>query len=72
MLIMLEIQKKVVLDENQKPFAVLLSMEEFNRMEEVIENYGLSTLMDEVKDEERLPLEDAKQYYQSLKTNVEG
>lgn len=69
---MLEIQKKVVLDENQKPFAVLLSMEEFNRMEEVIENYGLSTLMDEVKDEERLPLEDAKQYYQSLKTNVEG
>jgi hypothetical protein len=69
---MLEIHKKIVLDEDQKPFAVQIPIKEFERLEEVVENYGLSKLMDEVEDEERLSLEDAKKYYQSLKKNVEG
>ena len=50
---MLEIHKKIVLDENQHPFAVQVPIEEFERLEEVIENYGLSRLMDEVSDEKR-------------------
>jgi hypothetical protein len=45
--------------------------EEFEQLEEIIENYGLSKLMDEVKDDERLSVENAKKYYQSLKQNVE-
>ena len=69
---MLEIHKKIVLDEDERPFAVQIPIKEFERLEEVIENYGLSKLMDEVEDEERLSLEDAKKYYQSLKKNVEG
>ncbi len=69
---MVEIHKKVVLDENQKPFAIQIPIEEFERLEEVVENYGLSKLMDEVENEERLSLKDAKKYYQSLKKNVEG
>jgi len=69
---MLEIHKKIVLDEDQKPFAVQIPIKEFERLEEVVENYGLAKLMDEVEDEERLSLEDAKKYYQSLKKNVEG
>jgi hypothetical protein len=69
---MLEIHKKIVIDENHKPLAVQIPIEEFERLEEVIENYGLSRLMDEVKDEERLSLKDAQQYYKSLKSNVEG
>jgi hypothetical protein len=69
---MVEIHKKIVLDEDQKPFAVQIPIKEFERLEEVIENYGLSKLMDEVKEEEKLSVEDAKTYYQSLKTNVEG
>ena len=69
---MLEIHKKIVLDEDQKPFAVQIPIKEFERLEEVVENYGLSKLMDEVEDEERLSLEDAKKYYQSLEKNVEG
>ena len=69
---MLEIHKKIVLDEDQKPFAVQIPIKEFERLEEVVENYGLSKWMDEVEDEERLSLEDAKKYYQSLKKNVEG
>jgi hypothetical protein len=69
---MLEIHKKIVLDENERPFAVQIPIKEFERLEEVIENYGLSKLMDEVKDEEKLSVGDAKTYYKSLKTNVEG
>jgi PHD/YefM family antitoxin component YafN of YafNO toxin-antitoxin module len=68
---MLEIHKKILLDENQKPVAVQIPIEEFERLEEIIENYGLAKLMDEVKDDERLSAEEAKAYYQSLKQNVE-
>jgi hypothetical protein len=69
---MLTIHKNIVLNEQQEPFAVQIPIEEFERLEEVIENYGLSKLIDEIGDDERLTVEDAKKYYQSLKTNVEG
>ena len=69
---MLQIHKKIVLDEDQRPFAIQIPIKEFERLEEVIENYGLSKLMDEVKDEERLSIEEAKTCYKTLKTNVEG
>ena len=67
---MLEIHKKIVRDENENPVAVQIPIEEFDRIEERFENYGLAKLMDEVQEEERLPLEDAKQFYHSLKQNV--
>ncbi len=69
---MLELHKKIVIDENNKPVAVQIPIEEFERIEEVIENYGLAKLMDEVKEDERLSSESAKKYYQSLKQNVES
>jgi hypothetical protein len=64
---MLKIHKKIILNESQKPVAVQIPIEEFERLEEIIENYGLAKLMDEVKDDERLSVEDAKKYYRSLK-----
>ncbi len=64
---MLRIHKNIVLDENQKPIAVQIPIGDFERLEEVIENYGLAKLMDEVKDDERLSIEEARSYYQSLK-----
>jgi hypothetical protein len=69
---MLEIHKKIVLDEDERPFAVQIPIKEFELLEEVIENYGLSKLMDEVREEEKLSVEDAKTYYNSLKPDVEG
>jgi PHD/YefM family antitoxin component YafN of YafNO toxin-antitoxin module len=69
---MLEIHKKIIIDEHKKPIAVQIPIEEFERMEEIIENYGLAKLMDEVKEVERLSSEDAKRYYQSLKQHVEN
>ena len=68
---MLKIHKRIVLDEDQHPFAVQIPIEEFEQLEEVIENHGLSKLMDEVKEDERLSADEAKTYYRSLKTDVE-
>ncbi len=68
----MELHKKIVIDENSKPVAVQIPIEEFDRLEEIIENYGLSKLMDEVKSDERVTFEDAKKYYQSLTQNVES
>ena len=69
---MLALHKSIVLDENQKPIAVQIPIEEFERMEEVIENYGLSRLMDEVADDEQSSVEEAKHFYRSLKEDVES
>jgi len=67
---MLEIHKKIVLDENQKPIAVQIPIEQFKRMEEVIENYGLAKLIDEVSDDDQLTVHEAKSLYRTLKRNV--
>lgn len=69
---MLEVNKRIVLDENQRPFAVQIPIAEFERIEDIIENYGPSKLMDEAKDDEKLIAADAKDYYRSLKVNVEN
>ena len=68
---MLAINKKIVLDEQMKPFAVQIPIAEFERLEELIENYGLAKLIDEVSDDEKLSVAEAKEYYQSLKANAE-
>jgi hypothetical protein len=69
---MFEIHKKIVLDEEERPFAVQIPINEFERLEEIIENYGLSKLIDEVKDDEKLSIEEARTHYKTLKRNVEG
>ncbi len=69
---MLELHKNIVLDENQKPIAVQVPIEEFERLEEVIENYGLAKLIDEVADDEQLSVHEAKSLYRSLKQHVEN
>jgi RelB Antitoxin alpha helical domain len=35
------------LDENQQPIAVQISVEDFQRLEAILEDYGLAKLMDE-------------------------
>lgn len=68
---MLNLHTNIVLDENQKPIAVQIPIDEFQRLEEVIENYGLSKLIDEVADDEQFTVHEAKSLYQTLKKNVE-
>jgi hypothetical protein len=69
---MLEIHKNIVLDESQKPIAVQIPIEEFERLEEIIENYGLARLMEDVSNDEQLSVQEAKSIYRSLKENVES
>ena len=69
---MKNINKSIILDESQKPIAVQIPIKEFEHLEEIIENYGLSKLIDDVSHDEKLSIKDAKKHYQSLKQNVES
>ena len=68
---MLKVRKNYVLDERQRPYAVQLSIADFERIEEALENFGLAKLIDEPGKEKPIPLREAKAYYRTLrKRNV--
>lgn len=69
---MLEIQKQYVLDEQQRTLAVQIPIAVFNQIEEILENFGLIKLMEEVENDELLSGDDAYLYYQSLKKQNVG
>lgn len=62
----MNIQKKIVVDENNKPVAVQIDIITFNKIENVLEDYALGQLIKEVSEDEALELDDAKKYYESL------
>ncbi len=64
---MLEFNKSYVIDDNQQPIAVQIPIAEFEKIEEILENYGLAKLMEEVDEEKALSKDEALKYYQSLK-----
>jgi len=64
---MLDIPKQYVFDEQHRPLAVQIPIATFNQIEDILENFGLAKLMQEVDDDELLSGEDANSYYQSLK-----
>ena len=66
---MLEINKNYLLDSNQKPIAVQIPIAEFEKIEEILEDYGLAKLMDETENEQTLNKEEALKYLMSLKTD---
>ncbi|MBA3028875.1 MAG: hypothetical protein FP816_08705 [Desulfobacteraceae bacterium] len=66
---MLTIKKEYIVSANNKKKAVLIDVETFNKMEELIEDYGLGKFMDEAKNEKGLTLRDARKFY---KTIIEG
>ena len=57
---MLKINKSIILDESKNPIAVQIPIKEFEQLEEIIENYGLSKLIDEASHDETLSVKDAK------------
>ena len=64
---MLKYKKRFVLDEHQKPCAFQLSIVDFKRIEEALENYGLAQLIDQNAGEKALGLDKAKSYYKKLR-----
>ncbi|NCR59839.1 MAG: hypothetical protein GPJ01_19700 [Microcystis aeruginosa LL13-06] len=70
---MLEINKSYVLDKDQNPIAVQITIAEFDKIEEILEDYGLGKLIEEVENDQILDKEKALQYLELLKNkNVEG
>ncbi len=59
------IDKKYIVDDNNKKLAVQLSIETFRKIEEALENYSLYQLMNEDKSE-ILSVAEAKEHYQNL------
>lgn len=65
---MLKIKKEYIVNSNKKK-AVLIDIETFEKLEELLENYGLGKYMEEIDDEEALNINEAKEYYDILKKN---
>lgn len=59
---MLEISKNYVLDNNQKTIAVQIPIAEFEKIEEILDDYGLGKLIEEVENDRILDKEKPWQY----------
>ena len=65
----MNINKNYIVDEHNKTIAVQIPISEFLKLEEIIENYGLAKLIDDVNEDETLGVNDAKSFYDSLPKN---
>ena len=66
---MLDIKKEYVVSSDNRKKAVLIDIETFEKIEEILESYGLGKYMEEIEDEEALSLDNARAYYDALKTD---
>ena len=63
---MLKINKEYVITGGNKRKAVLIDIETFEKIEEILQSYGLAKYMEEVEEEETLSIREAKAYYATL------
>ena len=67
---MLEIKCQYIMSEDNKPVSVVIDISTFEKIESVIEDYGLAKYIRESDDEEPLSQSDALKYYRSLKESA--
>ena len=60
------IDRRYIVDENNRKVAVQIPIEIFEKMEELLEDYALVELMKENEGEETLSINEAKAYYEQL------
>ena len=63
---MLKINKHYVLDQNHNPIAVQIPIAEFAKIEEIMEDYGLGKLLEEVENDQPLSKKEALKYLESI------
>jgi hypothetical protein len=63
----MELQPNYIIDNENHKIAVQLDIKTYEKITDTLENYALYQFMEENKNDEKLSLEDAKKYYQSLK-----
>ena len=66
---MLEINENYVLDENQNAIAIQIPIAEFEKIEEILADYGLGKLIEEVENDEIFSKNKALKYLESLQSN---
>ena len=64
---MLELKKEYVVTGDNRKRAVLIDIETFEKIEEILESSGLGRYMEEVEDEVALASDDARRYYGALR-----
>ena len=60
------IRKKFIKDKDNKNVAGEMSIEEFNKIEQILEDYALGELIKESESSGKFTIEDAKSYYSTL------
>ena len=60
------IKKKYIVDEDQRKIAVQIDIDDFEKIEQILEDYALGKLMQENDPSEDLDLQDAKNFYDQL------
>ena len=65
---MLNIKKEYVITDDKQARAVLIDIKTFEKIEEILEDFGLAKYMEEVENEEALGIEEAKAHYETLKS----
>lgn len=58
----IDIKRQYVVTDDGRKIRVVLDIETFERIEELLENCGLAQYMEEVEKEETLSLNEARQY----------
>jgi len=64
---MFQLKPNYVTDNGNKKVAVQLNIKTYEKIEEILENYGLYHLMEDDMKDDALKLDDAKAYYRKLK-----
>jgi hypothetical protein len=64
---MFRLKPNYVTDDDNNKVAVQLNIKTYEKIEEVLENYGLYKLMEEESSEKAMSAEEAKVYYKKLK-----
>ncbi|WP_067052382.1 hypothetical protein [Methanofollis ethanolicus] len=67
---MSEIKRQYVISEDNRPIGVILDISTFERIESILEDYGLAQYITEADDEEPLERAEALKYYKKLQGSV--
>lgn len=66
-IVMQTIKKRYLVDKKNRRVGVILDLDTFEKIEEVLEDYLFGKIMQELEKEEPLSLEEAKKRYAKLK-----
>ncbi|KUK98460.1 MAG: hypothetical protein XE10_2052 [Methanoculleus marisnigri] len=64
---MINIKRQYIVTDNDRKVGVVLDIETFEKIEELLEDCGLALSMEEVEEEESLSLNEAQECYAQMK-----